>query len=213
MELLSLGNIMAKKKKNKRKNNTKKQNFHYKNQDPSKTSNSKYKEKSQQTNNTPDNIYFGLKSKTWSIIILLFIVAIFVIFLIAPFVAGFIIAVKNNNVEAFLSEINEFTVFLGFVGTIASVLSIIVTFMDKQRYSEEKKQNDNMFSEVKNLSSILRSVKSNIETILDENRSIILDITKIKDTITMSKEVKEDNRGEWHPPTGNGEINDDEDTE
>ena len=44
MELLSLGNIMAKKKKNKRKNNTKKQNFHYKNQDPSKTSNSKYKD-------------------------------------------------------------------------------------------------------------------------------------------------------------------------
>lgn len=150
----------------------------------------------------PVKRYFGLSSKTWAIFFMSIIVLTFLIFLIVPYVVGLCIAAQKDSITEFLSGINYFTIFLSILGTAASVSSIIMTLVDRKRYNEEKEHSQELLSK-------LRDVSVCVETIQADNHSIKLDLLQIKDTIRMSKEVKDNNTGDWADGQNSGEINDD----
>jgi len=149
---------------------------------------------------TTDNskkTYLGLKSKTWSIILLLSVLVSFIVFLIVPYTIGLILSAQKNSVDDFLSKINGFTIFLSIVGTVASIWSIIMTFLDKQRYSDEKKHSEQLFSEVKTLGTTLLNVGDNIKMLKEENEKLSLEVHDLKDEVSISKEIIEANLRDW----------------
>lgn len=151
--------------------------------------------------------YYGLPAKTWAIISLWFVGTIYVVFLVFPFILGLISALINKDMETFLNEIDGFTIFISIIGTIASVASIIMTLIDKQRFSEEKQHTKELFSEVADLKDVLSAVTNNIGIIRDESQDIKLEVLEIKNRI--STEVKNDIGTKWENKDESKEIEDD----
>ena len=190
-------------KKNKGKNRNKKVKKNTNNNKSGQATAVKLQDNSISTYNIqPEKRYFGFTTKTWTILLILSVASTFIIFLVAPYTMGLYIATKNGNIAEFLSGINYFTIFLSILGTVASVLSIIMTLIDRKRYVQEKEHSEKLLLK-------LREVSVNVETIQAENHGIKLDLLQIKDTIKMSKEVKDKNTGDWADKEHSGEVNDD----
>ncbi len=147
--------------------------------------------------NSNDIRYFGLKAKTWAIIVLVFIGILSLVFLVTPYIVGLVTSTINGNIDDFVSKINGYTIALSIVGTVASVLSIIITFLDQKRFSNEKEYSEQLLTDVKNLGNVLQKVSTNIESIKDDNEKLSLELHHIKDELYLSTQVVDGNFDLW----------------
>ena len=125
---------------------------------------------------------FGLPVKAWSIIVLLSMATLFIIFIVSPFIASFILQIKypDTNYSDALNRLDGGVTFLSVVGTIASVLSIYMTSSDRKRYDEEKRHSDELLSSIMELTRLSSMNSRNIESLTASNNEIMSFIHQIE---------------------------------
>lgn len=103
---------------------------------------------------TPSNdasIVFGLKTRTWAIIILIVLAVTFLVFIIAPYVLAMVAPLLSIDGTNLVGLMDGVALIVGITGTIASIASIIMTFADKKRYNREEEETKGLIKSVSDL--------------------------------------------------------------
>ncbi len=135
------------------------------------------KKKTEEQKN-PDNksIVFGLTTKAWAIIILSFISAVSLVFLIMPYVMSVILPAcypdKADEFGYLAERLNGVSLIVGLAGTIASILSIIMTFFDRKRYSQEKKESKILLDKIEGVRNEVDEVFKYVKETFEQNERL-----------------------------------------
>ena len=69
-------------------------------------------------------------------------------------------------------------IVVGIVGTVASIVSILMTLADKKRYNLEKKQTEDLVSSVNELHKEIREVDACVKQTFEHNQKLSLELYK-----------------------------------
>ena len=129
-------------------------------------------------------------------------------------------AIYPDRAEQFsyISErLNGVSLIVGGVGTIASLLSIIMTFLDRKRYSQEKKESKILMSGVNDLKGEVSVVINYVKKTFEQNQRLALCLyeKKVIDKnpnaadVGVSTQYSSSNVQEWQKKANSNEDRED----
>lgn len=119
--------------------------------------------------NQPERKFFGLNPKTWAIITLIIGISTFTILVLVPYIIAILLPIINGTYDQLISLTDGIALTVGIVGTIASVLSIVMTEKDKKRYTQEKEQMQDLVTSVKSLREDVSGIAANVDKTFQQN--------------------------------------------
>lgn len=122
-----------------------------------------------------NSIVFGLKTKTWAIIILIVLAIVFFVFIMAPYILAMIAPLLSIDGTNFVGLMDGVALIVGITGTIASIASIFMTFADKKRYNREKEETQELIQSVSNLR---REVQNTATRLHGDVKAVADEVTK-----------------------------------
>lgn len=113
--------------------------------------------------------FFGLKIKTWAILTLIISITLLTIFVLVPYIVAIIFPLFDKKTEQLVSLTDGIALTVGLVGTIASILSIVMTEKDKKRYTQEKEQMEALVASVTELQDKVCAIAENVDKTFQQN--------------------------------------------
>ena len=127
-----------------------------------------------------NDTFLGIQLKVWAKIILHSIFWIVLIFIVVPFLLSVFLPILNPNFKKeygyLVDMLDGVSIVLALFSTVASGFSIIMTFIDKKRYSEEKNQTLRLFSSVEDMQAEIKIVDTYVQKTFEQNQKLALEL-------------------------------------
>ena len=168
-----------------------------------------------------DKDFFGLPSKTWTMIVLYTLLIAAILFLALPFLLSLIIPTilqfvyPNNNYDYkyIVDTLDGIAFLVGLLGTVASVLSIMMTLADKKRYTQEKTQTESLIKSIHNLHKEINVVNKYVKQTFEQNQRLGLELYNRKIIginpnwgVGVCEDGQSNQSPQWEEMTMSGEI-------
>lgn len=134
------------------------------------------------TNEKKETLW-GWPAKNWVNLIVIVSVSALIIFVALPFLLSLIIPFCVNDTEKFVvlvDTLDGVALVLGLMGTIASIVSIIMTIADQKRFRNEKEQTEQLVNSVCDLHKELGVVDSYVRKTFETNRQLSAQLYEAK---------------------------------
>ncbi len=127
--------------------------------------------------------FLGYPVKFWTKIALFSVFAILLIFIVTPFVFATILPAISSEIEEYeplVKALDGMAFVVGLVGTVASVLSIVMTIADRKRYQQEKEETQTLLKSVDGLHSEIKNVDDFVKKTYEQNQRLALELYECK---------------------------------
>lgn len=121
---------------------------------------------------------FGFTVKQWIKFLVGFIIIILIVFAGLPFAVALILhaVYPDKDFSGLMGLAEGITFIIGAIGTIASAGSIVMTLLDRKRYTEEQKLAEEQRVFVKEIDENINKMSEVLERFQSENNKMLLQI-------------------------------------
>jgi ABC-type multidrug transport system fused ATPase/permease subunit len=123
---------------------------------------------------------WGVSKKAISVVCMIIGISSFLIFLIIPFIVATLVPIifpdRVSEYEYLVDHIDGIALLVGILGTVASILSIVMTIIDKKRYSEEKKTTEQLLDSVTDMHKEISVVDDYVRRTFEQNQRMGLEL-------------------------------------
>ena len=123
---------------------------------------------------------FGITVKQWTMLFIGFIFAILFFFAVLPFAVALILHAiyPDKDFSGIMGLSDGITFIIGFVGTIASAASIIMTILDRKRYVAEQILAEEQRKSVQKIDDNITKMNKVLERFENKNNSLLMELLK-----------------------------------
>lgn len=168
----------------------------------------------------PKDVFWGIKTKSWTILAWTVIIGIIVVFIVLPFLISLLLPLVNANYgkdfEYLVDMLDGVSIVLALVGTLASGLSIAMTLVDKKRYAEEKEHTIALMNSVNALHTEVGIVDGYVKKTFEQNQLLRLELYSSKNAqynptgdLGVSVNPSKAPEAAWEKQTRSGEVEND----
>lgn len=124
---------------------------------------------------------FGFTVKQWIKFLVVFIIIILIVFAGLPFSVALILhaVYPEKDFSSLMGLAEGITFIIGAIGTIASAASIIMTLLDRKRYTEEQKLAEEQRTFVKEIDENINKMGEVLEHFQSENNMLLMKILEV----------------------------------